>query len=167
MSRSSFFRYFATKEDVVLFRLEERGAVLRDALAARPEDEPIWDALRAAFDEVVRDTGHDRDRALRLGRMFAGTPSLQARHLERQARWQALLVPEVARRLGVGVDDEADPRPRALVAAAVGCLDAAVHAWQLSDGTADLGALLDRAMSALIGAPAGRAARARPGGRRG
>jgi AcrR family transcriptional regulator len=36
LSRTSFFRYFATKEDVLLGHLEELGQKVRDALAARP-----------------------------------------------------------------------------------------------------------------------------------
>ena len=42
-----------------------------------------------------------------------------------------------------------DPRPRALVAAALGCFSAAVHVWTASGGTLSLPALLDQAMSAV------------------
>jgi AcrR family transcriptional regulator len=162
MSRSSFFRYFGAKEDVVLFRLGERGAILRAALAERPAGEPVWQALRSAFDVVVRVYAEDSERALRLARMFAEVPSLQARHLERQASWQALLVPEVARRLGTD-HDEADPRARAVVAAALGCLDAAAYAWVSSGGTTDFGRVLDAAMHAVAGSCGAQATQRNPG----
>lgn len=58
------------------------------------------------------------------------------------------MVPEVAGRLGV-TPDTPDPRPRALVAAALGCFSAAVHVWTASGGTLSLPALLDQAMSAV------------------
>jgi hypothetical protein len=109
----------------------------------------MWRALRAACDVVVTANAADPDRALRMVRMFAETPSLQARHLERQVRWSGALVPEVARRLGADPDDATDPRPRAIVAAALGSLEAAIAAWRLSDGHADLGDLLDRAIGAV------------------
>jgi AcrR family transcriptional regulator len=147
LSRSSFFRYFATKEDVVLGGLEERGKTLREALVARPDDEPPWQALRAAFETIVRANTDDRDRALRLATMLAHTPSLRAWHAEKQVRWQALLVPELARRMGHPDDDLGDPVPRAVVAAALACLDAAVQAWRASPDGTDLGGLLDRTMS--------------------
>lgn len=62
--------------------------------------------------------------------------------------WQASLIPEVARRLGV-TDDPADPRPAALVAAALGSLSAATNAWVAGDGERSLGRLVDSAMASL------------------
>jgi hypothetical protein len=48
-------------------------------------------------------------------------------------------------------DSPADPRTRALVAAALGCLNAAVDVWTAAGGTLSLPGLLDQAMSALTG----------------
>ena len=82
--------------------------------------------------------------------MLHDTPSLKARQLGWQLGWQDLLAPEVARRLGVS-GEAPDPRPRALVAAALGCLNAAVDVWTASDGTTDLADLVDQAMNAVAG----------------
>jgi hypothetical protein len=60
-----------------------------------------------------------------------------------------MMVPDVARRLGVA-NASLDARPRALVAAAIACLDVARDVWTASDGTLDLPTLLDQAMNALI-----------------
>jgi AcrR family transcriptional regulator len=147
LSRTSFFRYFATKEDVVLGNLDERGQRVLDALVARPAPEPVWQALRRSFSLLIEETAASPERGLRLARMLDEAPSLKARHLSRQLTWQSLLVPEVARRLGV-VDEAYDPRPRALVAAALACLNAAVEVWTASNGAVPLPALLDQAMSA-------------------
>jgi AcrR family transcriptional regulator len=151
LSRSSFFRYFATKEDVVLLGVEERGLVLRDALADRPADETPWQALRQAFQVIVERNTENPERVLRLSRMMSTTPSLQARQIQREHSWQRLLAAELARRLGLPPQDTTDPRPGALASAALGCFNAAMAVWRESGGAADLDALLDEAMSALVG----------------
>ncbi len=46
MSRRTFFRYFAGKDELVLERLVESGERIADALRGRPADEPVWPALR-------------------------------------------------------------------------------------------------------------------------
>jgi AcrR family transcriptional regulator len=149
MSRTSFFRYFATKEDVVLGHLEEMGHQLVELLAARLAGEGAWLALEQAFSELFTEAPSEPDQALRLAKMLLETPSLRARHLEKQQQWQDLLVPELSRRLGVPEDDPRDPRPRALAAAALGCLDAADLAWTASDGKADMPELIKQAMAAV------------------
>ncbi|WP_020639462.1 hypothetical protein [Amycolatopsis balhimycina] len=77
------------------------------------------------------------------------TPALATLHQEKQARFQALIAPELARRLGADPDNSTDPRPRALIASALGCLEAAVAAWIAGKGTQQLGRLLDRAMNSI------------------
>jgi AcrR family transcriptional regulator len=150
LSRTSFFRYFATKEDVVLGHLEELGQRVLDALVARPAEEPSWQALRHAFDLLVEESAKLPEQGLSMRRLLHDTPSLKARQLGKQLGWLDLLVPEVARRLGVA-DAVPDARPRALVAAALGCLNAAVDVWTDSGGTVSLPALLDQAMTAVAG----------------
>jgi len=153
LSRTSFFRYFATKEDVVLGHLEELGQKILGALTARPAAEPAWQALRHAFDLLVAEASALPEQGLTMSRMLHDTPSLRARQIGKQLGWQDLLAAEVARRLGVP-SDAPDPRPRALVAAALGCLNAAVDVWTAADGALPLPDLLDQAMSALTGQPA-------------
>jgi AcrR family transcriptional regulator len=148
LSRTSFFRYFATKEDVVLGHLGELGQKVLDALAARPAQEPVWQSLRRAFDLLLEESATLPQQGLMMSRMMHDTPSLQARQLGKQLGWQDLLAPEVARRLGVP-GEAPDPRPRALVAAALACLNAAVDVWTAAGGTVSLPVLLDQAMSAV------------------
>jgi AcrR family transcriptional regulator len=150
LSRTSFFRYFATKEDVILGHLEELKQRLLESLAERPEQEPVWQSLRRAFDMLIGETVAMPERGLAMARMLHNTPSLKSRQLGKQLGWQDLLVPEIARRLGVA-DKTRDARPRALAAAAFGCLNAAVDVWTVSDGALDLSALLDQAMNAVSG----------------
>ncbi|WP_232027046.1 TetR family transcriptional regulator [Streptomyces lincolnensis] len=149
LSRASLFRYFGTKEDIVLGRLEESGRQIAEALAARPDDERPWEALRRAFDVLTRMNEAAPEQVLSYLRMLQETPSLRARHHEKQLGWQELLVPEVAARLGADPDQAEDTRPSALAAAALACLDVASQAWVACEGTVPLAVLLDRAMGAL------------------
>jgi AcrR family transcriptional regulator len=149
MSRTSFFRYFANKEDVVLGNLEELGCRVLGALVGRPEHEPAWQALRHAFDVVVEEAAALPEHSLAQARMLHEAPSLKASHLGKQLSWwRDLLVPEIARRIG-SKNKRYDPRPRAIVAAALACLNAAVEMWTDSNAAVDLPLLLDQAMSAL------------------
>ncbi|MDX3311268.1 TetR family transcriptional regulator [Streptomyces sp. NPDC054884] len=149
LSRASLFRYFGTKEDIVLVRLEESGRQIAEALAARPDDEQPWEALRRSFDALGQGNDATPEQVLSYLRMLQETPSLRARHHEKQLGWQELLVPEVARRLGADPGDREDTRSNALAAAALACLDVASTAWVACDGTVPLPTLLDRAMDAL------------------
>jgi AcrR family transcriptional regulator len=149
MSRSSFFRYFATKEDVVLGDLDEHGLRLLVALTARPSDEPLWEALQGAFHPLVDVNLRDPDRALQIATFMGEAPSLRARRHEKQQGWQELLRPEVVRRLQPGTHPDYDPRPVALITAPLGCLNAAVDAWVASAGSVPLNVLFDLAMEAV------------------
>ncbi|MFF9040578.1 TetR/AcrR family transcriptional regulator [Streptomyces sp. NPDC014892] len=149
LSRASLFRYFGTKEDIVLAGLEGNGQQVTEALAARPDEERPWVALRRAFDVLVQVNKESPERALSFLRLLQQTPSLRARHLEKQLLWQEQMVPEIARRLEVSPERPEDPRAAALVAAALACLDAAARGWVACEGAVPLADVLDQAMGAL------------------
>lgn len=148
ISRRSFFRYFGTKEDIVLGDVGALGQRVRASLEARPASEPAWTALRAAF-ASLRDTSGSAQDELALARIYHEAPSLRARHLEKHLAWQELLAPDIERRLGIAGGPSPDPRARAVIAAALSCLDVAVEAWRASDGTADVVQLFDDAVAAV------------------
>ncbi len=149
LSRATFFRYFGTKEDVVLGNLEDLGREIAAAFAARPADERPWDSLLRAFDVLAQVNADDPDRSLAFVRMLSDTPSLKARHWEKQQAWRDLLVPEVSRRLGADPADAEDTRARALVASALACAEVATDAWKACDGKTPYSVLIDRTMGAL------------------
>jgi AcrR family transcriptional regulator len=150
MSQRSFFRYFGSKEDVVFVKFEAVGALLADELAGRPASEDVWTALRRSFDAIVETAERDPRYGLVLLRLTDQSPALRARRLEQQTRWQDLLTPLVARRLGSpAAGPDRDPRAAALTAAALACLNVANALWLDSDGTESLRRLLDDAMHAV------------------
>ncbi|MFH8469021.1 TetR family transcriptional regulator [Streptomyces sp. NPDC017991] len=154
LSRTTFFRYFGTKEEVVLGRVGEYGRQVADALAARPAEESPWYALRRAFD-VITEAGPGRPGSpgspgspADMMRLLSQACVLMTRHWEKTQGWQSMIAPEVARRLG-GPDPVTDMRANALTAAAIACLDAATDAWITTGGTASLPDLADQAMGCL------------------
>jgi AcrR family transcriptional regulator len=152
MSERSFFRYFATKEDVVLGGFELVGQALADRLAQLPPDLPAWPALRAAFDGVADRYDNDPERNLAVLRLRTNTPALTAHYLEQRSRWQELMVPHLLSRLPGESGDAAvrpDPRPDAVAGAALACLGAAETAWMHGQGSVPFSTLLDLAMGAL------------------
>ncbi len=149
ISRRSLFRYFGTKEDIVLGNLVEMGRATLRMLEGRPAGEPPWTALRAAFEVFVTDPGFSPEFAFRVSKMVHGTPSLRARRLEKQLLWLDLLVPEIRRRL---TGDDTELRARAIVSAALACLDTATEMWIRRDGRGRIEDLYDEAVAAVRGA---------------
>jgi AcrR family transcriptional regulator len=163
MSRATFFRYFPTKEDVILVMEEDYARHVRDGLERRPDDEPVWTALRHALEPAVRKQGKDAAAALQTARAVVQAPSVRSRYQERYRQWRELLHPEVVRRIAPADPSKADPAASALIASALSCLDAAIETWVNRDGTVPMPRLLDQAMGAvhpLDPAPAPRADKA-------
>jgi len=148
LSRTTFFRYFGTKEELVLGRVGEFGREVADALAARPAEERPWVALRRAFDVMAEPRGGEPGPPVEMIRLLSDACALTTRHWEKTRGWQSMLAPEISRRLG-GPGPATDMRANALAASAISCLDAATDAWTASGGTLSLPDLMDRAMGVL------------------
>jgi AcrR family transcriptional regulator len=149
MSRRTLFRYFASKEDLVLGKYEILGDRLAEALAARAPDERIWLALRRAFDIVADYFADDPDatRTVAMERIIQSKPDLTAGQLERVSRTQAQLVDIVRER--IGRHGATDLRAAAIVGAALSCLIAAKTTWVDSNHARPFADLLDEAMAAI------------------
>ncbi|MFJ5786845.1 TetR/AcrR family transcriptional regulator [Streptomyces hydrogenans] len=133
VSQRTFFRYFASKEEVAFAvqRMVEEKFVR--ALTARPPGEgpfdamrnavlAAWDGVGDAIDEVV-----PVDLYLRTFFMIESTPALLAVHLRRSSELEETIARVVARREGLDVD--ADPRPRIAVAAFSGVMRVTGQMW--------------------------------------
>lgn len=147
MSGRSVSRYFASKEDMVVGNLTAIGQGIADRLAARPADEPLWEALRRALDEHVDALDRDPDGTLlATSVMLTGTPALRGALAKKQREWQDLLLPIVAARLD---GEHRELRARALAATVLSCLNAAAGVWTDSGGTERVGVLVDVALGAV------------------
>ncbi|GAB2837622.1 TetR family transcriptional regulator [Streptomyces daliensis] len=151
MSRRSLFRYFGTKEDIVLGDHAAHGQVLRAALEERPAHESPWQALRAALVKLLRSLPYDSEDFLKITGMLHASPALRARRGEKQQQWTELLVPDIAARLGDADDPRSRLRAHALVACAVACSDVALEAWVGSGGAVGVEDAFDEAVAAVRG----------------
>ncbi|WP_079109966.1 TetR family transcriptional regulator [Streptomyces roseifaciens] len=150
VSKRTFFRYFASKEDVVVQFLADMGAGMRAELAARSADERPSAALRSAVAVPIAactDHADHADRALRVVQLILRTPALHARFLERQAQWRDDLAAELTHRLGL--DPDTDLYPRLAAGMALNAFDTVLHRWSESDGGEDPTELIDRAFAVI------------------
>ncbi|XVQ15007.1 TetR/AcrR family transcriptional regulator [Spirillospora sp. CA-255316] len=147
VSRSTFLRYFGSKEEAVLGALDAQGVQAADTLRARPADEDDWTALRRSLDPFIDRCRQDPSGALALARLVQESPTLRGRQLEKQASWVPALAQALADRSGHARPVTLAPQVRA--AAALDCLSIAVSHWTASDGELDLAELLDQAFAAL------------------
>jgi AcrR family transcriptional regulator len=144
ISPRTFFRYFPTKEDVVLW--DEYGIdAAEEFLQARAKDAPIAELVRAFIREgMVGLQRRDRDRLLARTRLIFTVPALQARVWDQQAVTAALA--SVAPRLGISPNDL---RLHVLIWSLTAAAVVAADRWQQDDGSSDLVALFDQAVAAL------------------
>jgi AcrR family transcriptional regulator len=147
VSPRTFFRYFDSKEDVVIGFFDDLGKELRAMLAARPPEESPFTAIRRALGSLVDLYTAHADRVIAAKRLAHDTPAIRARLLDKHARWENGVAEELAARLGADLDD--DPRPRLIAAVALAAFSTAVTKWVDSSGRQDLPALLDGALEAV------------------
>ncbi|WP_433226926.1 TetR family transcriptional regulator [Actinomadura formosensis] len=118
VSQRTFFRYFATKEDVVTSFLTEHDQILADALAARPPGErpftALFESMRVVLQTIAEGAPADGVRFRRVRQVIERTPSLMAAQMARYSAAAEALAAQIARR--EGVDLEHDLRPRIVVA---------------------------------------------------
>jgi AcrR family transcriptional regulator len=151
MSKRTFFRYFPSKDDLVIGKYDLFAERMAEALDDRPADESVWESLRRVFDitlDYVQDD-HQRARNDAMDEIVRSTPQLYARYLEKMQRVQELLIGRVAVRLTGREHEPSDPRPAAIVGAAFACMQAARQAWFASDRSEAFGSYIDDAMSTL------------------
>jgi AcrR family transcriptional regulator len=141
VSRTTFFRYFPTKEAVVFGRSREIGEVFRRWIAERPPEENPLEAFEGALMALARETRSNPDLAresLELRRMLDRNPALRRRHAEHTQEQIELIAEALAERDGVPVG--ADHR----LAAGLGLIvsEEARDRWHESNGTLDAEELL-------------------------
>jgi AcrR family transcriptional regulator len=146
ISPRTFFRYFPTKEDVVLW--DEYDAVVWDMLEQRPADEPPGETMRAITREAIEGLyRRDPERLLARNRLLFSVPAVRGRFLEFARAGVELLSAGFAEHRGLAPDDL---KLRMTAMALVDAAGAAFDRWQRADGKIDLMPLLDEATDALI-----------------
>ena len=154
VSRRTFFRYFARKEDVILDWKRQMADELREAIDARPADEAPLDAVHRTLATVAAGYSDQPELTLGLLRLFESGPALH--HDADYPAWDAVLTEGIARRMEV--DPARDPAPRLLASVGFAVLTATVESWGEAGGSGDLLGMLDDGFAALRRATAHAAA---------
>jgi AcrR family transcriptional regulator len=147
VSRRTFFRYFESKEDVIVHLLAGAGAQLCAELRARPADEPTASALRHALSAVVQTSVEHSEKTLLVSKLILGTQALHARFLDRLAHWQDDITDILAKR--AGLDPRTDLRPALAAGVALAAFHTALRRWSDSDGRESLAAVVDQAFARI------------------
>lgn len=151
----TFYRYFDSKESLVLGHVDETAVMLSDALASRPVDEPLMTSLREVVLGIVRQFEGDGEINQLRAALISTHPGLARRHLERQALAETKLAPLLAQRLGI--TDPADIRPALVASCATAAGRVAMSAWlaggaqgSIGDAVDDAFAMLSRGFAAVL-----------------
>lgn len=99
IGRRTLFRYFPSKNDMVWGDFNWVLERLRDALAARPADEPFMDALREGAIESNRYPPEALPELRMRLTLITTVPALQAHSMLRYAAWRAVVEEFAAARL--------------------------------------------------------------------
>jgi AcrR family transcriptional regulator len=143
VSPRTFFRYFATKEEILFPRKDQELASLEAALAARPPDEPPLESMRAIVVEYVESFQAEKDFHLLRIDLIRESWSLEAYGLQLHQQWIRALARVLARRMHV--DLATDLRPVLLAGCSIMIIRALLVPWMHAKGDIDIGALADEA----------------------
>ncbi|MEU8822486.1 TetR family transcriptional regulator [Streptomyces sp. NPDC048636] len=145
VSVSTVFRYFPTKEDLVL--TDEYDVIIAAAIRARPLDEsPVAALRRVILDLLGRFTAAERKELRTRLTLVRGIPALRARMGEGLATTGAALGEAMADRSGRAPDDF---EVRVVVGAILGALQEAVFHCLDHRRVEDMEDTVDRALALL------------------
>ncbi|WP_432832258.1 TetR family transcriptional regulator [Dactylosporangium sp. CA-092794] len=150
VSPSTFFRYFKTKEDVVI--QDRYDEVMAEEIRNAPPDLPPLEVIRASIKATFGTIGpNELEQTLQRARLQFAVPALRMRALDNMQDSIRYLAAPLAERLGRPADDF---RCQAFVGACVGALINAIMAWvQHGQKTDDVNALIDEALSVIAEGP--------------
>lgn len=148
VSQRTLFRHFPSKEAVLYGDMDELLFALRDALAARPDDEPVLTVVHEAITSLAQNFEHHRERRLLQARLAAAYPSVSAySRATVQLGWEREIIAATAARLGV--DPLIDPRPEIIAGATMSAVRIATRQWTMSGGTDDYMQLISAALDSV------------------
>lgn len=143
LSRSTLFRYFGDKEELLFGLEDDLLAAVAPAVAAVPPGTPAWAVLRRAAVAVAAEVAPLREVLTTRERVLAGSPALRHRGAARQRRWEEAFTGALVADRGI------DPAEAVVLAkVALACFEVAQQRW-IADPDTDLPALLDAEFARL------------------
>jgi AcrR family transcriptional regulator len=150
ISPRTFFRYFPTKEEVVMW--DEYDPLVLDLFLARPKTESPFESMRAVIKTSLHGL-YERDPELLLTRLrlFASVPELRASFLDLQARGADDVARLFAEHRGLkSRQDELELR--ILSGAMNAAVNVGLQRWERGGGKRDPVVFVDEAIDALANA---------------
>jgi AcrR family transcriptional regulator len=145
VSPSTFFRYFPTKEDLIIS--DDYDPVMEAALRARPRDEPVMQSMREAILPALRQViGAAGEEMMLRMRLLNEVPAIRSRSALEMIRSRDLVVAVLAERTGRPEDDLG---LRALVSATLAVYGEAVEHWYRNGGEGNVADLCEQALDAV------------------
>ncbi|MEU7579359.1 TetR family transcriptional regulator [Streptomyces sp. NPDC041068] len=151
VSPSTVFRYFPTKEDIVL--TDEYDPLLESELRERPVDEPIVESLRIVLRRAMSLGFAEEPEVTRLRtKLMTEVPAVRSRMLESMSVTGAILCRIIAERTG---REPGDLEVRTFSMGLIGALTETAAYWAEHDHEDDLPTLVDRTLDMLTSGFAG------------
>jgi AcrR family transcriptional regulator len=105
VSPRTFNNYFSSKEEAVCSFNLIRQEHLRDALLARPAEEPLWTALINAVSDMHDSDGVASRESFGRIRLLIQHPALRGEFFKSHARMESIMADAIADRVGIDADD--------------------------------------------------------------
>jgi AcrR family transcriptional regulator len=148
VSTRTFNNYFASKYEAICALAMDRGRQIGTALAQRPADEPLHEAITRAvlqqYAAAEQPPGKDWIEGVRL---VIQSPELQGEYLRTQYVTAHSLADAIAER--TGTDPRTDMFPLVMAGAVTAATQVAMERWLLADPPTALAPLIRQALSAL------------------
>lgn len=144
ISPSTFFNYFPSKEDVVLY--DAYDPVIVELMSERPAGEPLSISIRKVLEAMGGIFERDREIILARGKLWFEVPALRARLWEQLDQAQGLMSALVAQRSG---RDSSDFEIRVIVMIVVTAALEAMREWLQRDGKGSFIELVNQALDVV------------------
>ena len=146
MSPRTFFRYFPTKEDVVLWDAYDE-LPMRQVWDFAPGSDPLVQ-FTTGVRRIIAEIYHEYpDLLLTRIKLSFAVSEIRARFLDQQFTTLGPYFEDLARAAGASAVDQ---RLRVTVAAVFGAVLVAMERWQHNDGREDLMEIYDESMALLV-----------------
>ncbi|MGW2520779.1 TetR/AcrR family transcriptional regulator [Streptomyces sp. NPDC001617] len=145
VSPSTVFRYFPTKEDIVL--TDEYDPLMLEELRARPAGEPWMDSLRHILQTAIELTTREDPEMIKMrAHLGVQVPAVRSRMFESMSETGRMLCGAIADHFGLEPDDL---RVRVYAMSLIGGLMEVSMYWAENDFKGDLRDLMRQALDVL------------------
>ena len=148
ISRRTFFRYFASKEDLLLGDRQRYHDSIARVVA---KEEPSQSAVRMLRDILVdmsREVEAEADTARLRLELFRKYPDEMSGAFEQQRAWNSTFMAMVAQRMGL--HNSRDMRPALIVRVMMSAANVALHSWFTNGAEQPLHELVESALDQTI-----------------